>query len=416
MYLPHVEIQEPAELFRHDAATGEVLDLSHVGGKEADDHLARRGDRSRLVVVSRRTQRLDIERAISRAGWAARRRGILPSSGDTALEALLVEPSPYRIDELRTDDVADVLALFDANFHAPRSRAHWDWKFDRNPYSRRNAAICRHEDGELAAHYAAYEMRWIDAARARTLQALQIGDVMSAEAHRAVGRAHTSLLARTVLFFDARFSENRVAFDFGFNTGSAWKFFIRFHRGEQVEPVLEWERSAERSMPPSVGRCRIRRTERIDGGFDRLFKRAAPSYGTLVERSARWLRWRYLECPDDPPYVVYTAHRWGRLVGWIIVRPMDGTLRWCDALTTPRHRDCMGLLIEKARRDHPQCSRILGWFPERPDWWARELDRLGFESRPQSDGLALICAGRTESDPTALLRNSYYTWGDSDLA
>lgn len=416
MHLPHVDIHQPTNLLSDEAAGQRTLDATKLDGDRVGEELAARADLGRCLLVSTREQRCAIERAISRAGWAARRRGILPPVEGSEREVLLIEPTPYRIDTLDDSDIEDVLALFEDNFHAPRSRAHWNWKFDENPYSRRNAAVCRHKDGDLAAHYAAYEMRWVDAARGRTHPALQIGDVMSAEAHRAVGRAHTSLLARTVLFFDAHFSEDHVAFDFGFNTGSAWKFFIRFHRGKQVEPVTEWERSAERPLPPSVGRCRVRQTDRIDGGFDRLFQRAAPAYGVLVERSASWLRWRYLECPDDPPFRVYTARRWGRLVGWIVVRAVGDTLRWCDALTTPRHRDCVGLLLEQARRDHPECTRLLGWFPDRPDWWSRELDRLGFERRPQVDGLALICAGRTEPDPISLLRKSYFTWGDSDLA
>lgn len=419
MYLPQVEIHEPASLLRRrpdDHASDRIVNENGTD----EDQLAARLKQARegsapLILTTLRKQRRAVERALSRSGWVARRRGLLRSADGIDSEALLLEPSPYHVDALDDDDIDDVLALFTDNFHAARSRAHWDWKFDGNPYSRRNIAICRHERGELAAHYSAYETRWVDATRGRVLQALQIGDVMSAEAHRHVGRAHTSLLARTVLFFDAKFSEDRVGFDFGFNTGSAWKFFIRFHRGQEVERVMEWERSAERPLPPSVGRCRIRPVERTDAGFDRLFKRAAPTYGALVERSARWLRWRYLDCPDEPAYRLYTARRWGRLVGWIVVRPMDGTLRWCDALTTPRHRDCMGLLLEQARRDHPECSRLLGWFPDRPEWWTRELNRLGFEGGAQSDGLALICAGRTEPDPAALLGRSYYTWGDSDL-
>ena len=418
MYLPHVEIREPAALWRGDS-TPNILDAEGLAATELDDLLRQRADDQQdlpSIVVSRRSQRSVVEMAISRAGWSARRRGLLPTQGDVEREALLIEPSPYRIESLDDHDIDEVLALFDANFHAPRSRAHWDWKFDGNPYSQRNVALCRHEDGELAAHYAAYEMRWRDAHQNRTHRALQIGDVMSAEAHRGVGRAHTSLLARTVLFFDARFSEEHVAFDFGFNTGSAWKFFIRFNRGEQVEAVTEWQRSTNRPLPPSVGRCRIRRVERVDSSFDRLFARAAPSYGALVERTAEWLKWRYLECPDAPEYRIYAAHRWGRLVGWAVFRAVDDTLRWCDALTTPRRRDCMGLILEQARNDHPACERMVAWFPDRPNWWSRELDRLGFDRRAQPDGLALICAGRTEPDPVSLLGRSYYTWGDSDLA
>ena len=70
----------------------------------------------------------------------------------------------------------------------------------------------------------------------------------------------------------------------------------------------------------------------------------APAYRFLVRRDARYLRWRYLECPDVP-YFVVAIRKWRRLVGWSVFRVRDERLAWGDALFDPRYPDAVEVLL-----------------------------------------------------------------------
>ena len=43
---------------------------------------------------------------------------------------------------------------------------------------------------------------------------------------------------------------------------------------------------------------RVEEVYEVGPAFDRLFEKAAKHYGVLVKRDARYLKWRYLDCPD----------------------------------------------------------------------------------------------------------------------
>ena len=358
----------------------------------------------------------------------------------------------------RDGDEEPILELFARSFHAPRTRAHFDWKFRRDPFGNERISLTfeatgnreqvtsfdsstghpspvpRHLHERLVGHYAAYAVPFHD--RGRELLAHQIGDTMTDPAVRHVGRGPTSVLGRTALHFYEHFCEGKIAFNYGFNVANIQRCSLKFLRSDRVEPVTYRVRGVGRTLCAPTGRgaqrapidslrplSRISRWTRgyqlelvtsAGAEFDELFARVAPAYAFLVRRDAAYLRWRYLERPDVR-YTVVAIRKWRRLVGWMAFRIRDGRFSWGDALFDPRHEDAVEVMLHHVTASYP-IEEIEAWFPPRPAWFDWVLARLGFEVKPEPQDLSLMCVPWTMADATAAMRERlYYTMGDSDL-
>ncbi|HXH41888.1 MAG TPA: hypothetical protein VNN08_24910, partial [Thermoanaerobaculia bacterium] len=140
----------------------------------------------------------------------------------------------------------------------------------------------------------------------------------------------------------------------------------------------------------------------------------APAYRFLVRRDARYLRWRYLECPDVP-YFIVAIRKWRRLAGWSVFGVRGTRLAWGDALFDPGYPEAVGVLLRHVVPSYP-VDRIDGWFPPRPAWFDGILQDMQFESRPDPLDLSLMCVPFDQPDASARIgERLYYTYGDSDL-
>src|SRR5688500_9368450 len=230
-----------------------------------------------------------------------------------------VDPERFVVRSYRAGDEESILDLFARSFHSRRTIEQWRWRFQANPFGRESISLT-FDDGRLVGHYAGYPVPFADHGSA--LEANQIGDTMTDQSVRHIGRGPTSVLGRTALHFYEHFCEGRVAFNYGFNVANIQKFSLRFLRSDRVESVTY--RVAE-PLPP------IPRSERWLRGYsfelvreagaelDELFHRVASAYRFCVTRDSAYLRWRYLQCPDVE-YVVVAVRKWRRLVGWIAYR------------------------------------------------------------------------------------------------
>lgn len=315
----------------------------------------------------------------------------------------------------REGDEAAILDLFGRCFpHAPRSIEHFRWKYAGSPYGRGHISLAFF-DGNLAGHYAGYPVPF--RFRGRDVLAHQIGDTMTDVGVRHLGRGPTSVLGRTALHFYENFCDERVAFNYGFNVANIQKFSLRFLRSDRVEPVTY------RVAPPLPP---IPRYERWLRGFsldlvtettpewDALFARVAPAYGFCIRRDAQYVRWRYLECPDVP-YFVVAVRKWRRLVGWIVFRIRENRFTWGDALFDPDFPDGVEVALRHLVPSYP-VDTIEAWFPPRPAWFDGLLSALGFVTAPEPQDLSLMCVPFTWPDAVVRMREGlYYAWGDSDL-
>jgi len=334
------------------------------------------------------------------------------------VRVLALRREEFSVRMLEEGEVKDVLHLFAPSFHVERSLDHWHWKYEQNPWGQRMITVARSPSGELVAHYAGYPipMRLTLFGKERELTSLQIGDTMTDPRFRQVGRGPTSLLGRCVRHYYTAFCENQIAFNFGFNTGNIQKFSLLFVGAHRIEPVGYWLRTAE--APASHYGYKTTRVKRLDSAFDRFFERVAKHYHLLIRRDVRYLQWRYLDCPDDPPFFILAAWRFFRLVGFAVFRRRGNHLIWADALFDPQHLHAASDLLAQALAS-PEAAgveTVEAWFPPRPAWFWPYLSELGFHARPEPNDLSLMLVPHRERDAQSLLaEHYYYTMGDGDL-
>lgn len=374
-------------------------------------------------------------------------------------------------------DEAAILELFPRAFFAARTRQHFDWKYQNNPWGRRAISVAMATDGSLACQYAGFPVPWVDA-RVRPgpnwfpgwlpgwlqsrlgrlgsrflgrgpalhpLFALHIGDTMTAPGFRGAGHGRGSLLAATVRHYYDTFCRQRspadwpgaspdaantpIAWNYGFITGNHRKFSLRFVGAREIEPVpyrrvtlpvlaAALASQQESSRPDLAGYTSAPLTT-TDAELDAFFARVAPAYGVLVRRDQRWLRWRYLDCPDRL-HQLWAVRRHGALVGWGAFRLGAPAIVWGDALFDPAHPLAVTSLLATATAaatlQAPGSEALVGWFPERPTWFADQLAALHFERTPEPNDISLVhvpfAAGE---EAQTLLAGAYYTQGDGDL-
>jgi hypothetical protein len=368
--------------------------------------------------------------------------GLLAGDSEAVAEAATVAPGGYRLWSARRDrfavrgyragDEAGILELFRASFHVERSRRRWAWEYLESPYGGPAISLAVDEQGAIVAHYAGYPVRFRrtdpDGAALRW-PALQVGDTMTSPAARGVGRGATTLLARTVRHFYAAHCRGRVAFNYGFNTGKIQRFSMRSVGALRVGPVAYRRLDLDPDGgPPAAlrrgggglfGGWRVEPVTSFDQRFDRLFEAAAAAYGTLVERDARYLGWRYGACPEavGGTYRAWAVYRRRRLAGWGVFVRRDDRLVWGDALFDPERPEAPRRLLGAVLADPENLgvTAVEGWFSAHPRWWDAWVAELGFESQPEPQGLGMVYVPFEHDPGDDFRRGLYVTMGDSDL-
>ncbi len=325
---------------------------------------------------------------------------------------------PLTIRAYKPGDESAILDLFRRAFGVERSIAHWRWEFLENPFGAEHITVAVDDGGRLVAHFAGYPVPFRrDGA---DLLAHQMVDIMTDPLVRHIGRGPTSVFVRCMAHFYETFSEGKIAFNYGFDVGSGQTLFLRYLRGQVVEPVGYRARDlmANPLRPANRWQRRLRGfqfelVKRATDEWDDLFERSWRDYGQLVRRDRAYVQWRYLDCPDIP-YIVVAVRRWKRLVGWMVLRIRDQRLSLGDALFDRRHPEALELVLRHVVPQYP-VSLLDGWFSLRPAWFSTLLDNLGMTSSDEPQGLSMIAATFTEPGAIEHLRQTYYTMGDSDL-
>lgn len=368
--------------------------------------------------------------ALSEHGFVVQREQPLAGEGGApAGELWTARRESYCVREYRPGDESQILPIFEGSFFVPRRVERWSWEYRENPYGNLFISEAFADDGQLVAHYAGYPVCFRlpgHPERAEPVTALHIGDTMTLPGVRHVGRGPTSMLGRTVRHFYARFCEGRVAFNFGFNTGNIQRFSMAFVGARRLEdlpyhvlplpangllgPAHSWESLMR--LPP----WQCQHVDDFDQRFDDFYARVAGDYGMLVERDARYLSWRYARQPGGQ-YEIYVVLRRDRIVGWSVFRRRGDTLVWGDALFDPKRPRAVRqiLAFALAQPEHEGVTHVETWATARPTWWRALLEAIGFEERPEPQGLGLVFVP-FEIDPGESMRTHlYYTMGDSDL-
>lgn len=351
---------------------------------------------------------------LSEGGFSVLRIRSLGTGHGGTVAAVVARRDRFATRSARAGDEDAIIDLFHRCFHPERKLEGWRWRYREAPPGPGPISLAVDDDGGLAGHYGGYPVQL--RADGRAWAALHVGDTMTAPEHRDVGRGGSTLLARTVRHFFTHARDGRYGLFYGFNTGPIQRFCEWFIGGSRLSEVVLRRRSAEARPVLETSRYRVRAPDRIGGSFDRFFERAAPHYGLLVARDRAHLQWRYRRSPEAT-YVLLTAHRLGRMVGWSVFRRVDDVLIWGDALFDPRHVAAAAAILSHAL-DHPIAAgarAIEGWFGRQPPWWDRALGDLGFSIVPEPQGLGLVYLAEDDDVSKLVAERFYYAKGDSDL-
>jgi SAM-dependent methyltransferase len=336
-----------------------------------------------------------------------------------------LEPSPYTIRGYISGDEYAILDGFHQAFGVNRSTQHWQWKFLRNPFGGPFiASVWQHT--QLVCHYTAYPVPvWLNG---RSTLTFQVGDTFTLSAWRGIGRGHSSLLARAVRFFHRQFCENRLPFFYGFNTGTVQKFgqkFLDYQPATEIydwflsEPILKKLQKTPRWKNWSKGYT-VACVNRVDDWADKILKQSRHHYPVFIERNQVYLKWRYEQHPDFS-YRFFVVHRWRKPVGWWITRVEGETLILIDALFSQFDAFALRAGLIAALKFYQQCgqkiTQVHGWFSLTPETWTNLLRDIGFEPQRQWQqlDLCLTLFNANQADQQALLKQFYFTAGDSDL-
>lgn len=324
----------------------------------------------------------------------------------------------------RPGDEVQIVGLFHRVFGQTRSLAHWRWKFSGNP---EGAQICLAvtDTGEIIGQYAGIPVRVI--VDGQTFTFSQAIDSMIDPRYRR-GLKKPGIFARLFeRFAEVYGGEGRVAILWGYTTPEHLRIGQRLFGYVVLHQVMKLIRSVgsapgqspRQQMKGLWGGVRypIRRVDRFDGRVDDLWERCRPELRAATIRDARYLNWRYADCPDVRYQILSAGGAFGMPIqgvavlrlGWMD-QPVACLMDW---LVPSAARDVADRLLERSLED----ARLAGmkelhaWFPPSSAWYRFLIDK-GFQA---VEVACMTVRAFTPAVPLELLNTHwYYTMGDSD--
>jgi hypothetical protein len=317
-------------------------------------------------------------------------------------------------------DEHQILSLFTRVFGLDRSLTHWRWKFLSNPAGH-HITLAVSEDGQIIGQFAGLPVQV--ATPHETFLLSQGIDHMVDPACRRMGMYGTM----AVHFFKTFMGPGQAAAWYGYHVPAVYEIEARTFGCETVHPVvaLRWDLSQRETWREGTNdrwrswRHRLARVARFDDSIDRLWTRCLPEFSLAAIRNARYLNWRYADCPDvEYAPIVATDRLTGRVTGMAVIR-----FGWFDEPVAPLvdwlvpSRDeavCLSLLgachdLARARG----LTSTMAWFPASTPQH-RFLLSLGY--RQEATPFLMSVRGHPGESRLGYLKGPwYYTMGDSDI-
>ncbi|MCP4680748.1 MAG: class I SAM-dependent methyltransferase [Desulfobacterales bacterium] len=326
--------------------------------------------------------------------------------------------------EYEDGDEFNILKLFKKAFNTTRAIEHWYWKFRDNPFGAYKIAETITEDGTLAAHFSGYPAPFYSSVgELKEFFAFQGADVMSNKKFRNIGLGRTSVLARASIYHYNKHCIHDIPFIYAFSTGTMRKFGERFLQYQFTSPITYHVMDLSKVKLKKMSTIKrilsgftIEEVYEITREYDLFFEKVCNDYGMLVKRTSSYLKWRYLDCPDNY-HRMFALRRFGKLVGWSVFSLRDNVLIWGDALFDKKDAYIVGFMISYLIKVFFQNTvRIEGWFALVPKWWSNILKDTGFEVKDEPNKLApTFIIFDPRFDTHFFEQYFYYTMGDSDL-
>lgn len=334
-----------------------------------------------------------------------------------------IEFRPYR-----TGDERAILDTFNLTFRAvsgvdfvDRTLARWRWEFAANPAGMR-IMLGVAEDGRVACQYAGVPMRvWTTTGGGRTLSFFHAVDSMVHVDFRRGLRKRGLFVEVAERFFDA-YGGKLDHLGFGYPVRPAWRIGERY-LGYRLVRTLDFLRRPVGAAPArSEVEVEVRSIERFSDSADALFLELRHRFACVTVKDARYLNWRYADCPDVGYHLLW-AMRSAKPVGWAVLR-VEGALApgaatigdlWLD----PDDSETLRALIDHADvlAQRAGCTHLMT--VQNPALaLARGFGELGFVPEPSSTWLERKLGSRDWTSGLSqewLAENWSYTLGDSDL-
>ena len=218
----------------------------------------------------------------------------------------------YTIRSYQPGDEAGILQLLNEVFaednpgYAPRTMEQWRWEYEQNPCG--NEIVVAEEDGgRIIGHYACLPVR--AKLGDRIVQCGQGVDSMVGREYRAGLKGEGLFLKTARYYFEKHGLPEQNAFGYGFPNNKAVRVGIRMLAYQPVfAPVRTlgrnlFEHSDDVDIVPRAGgatKGEIVALDRLDQHADRLWERLAGDVAMGTVRDARYLNWRYMDCPCAP--------------------------------------------------------------------------------------------------------------------
>lgn len=339
---------------------------------------------------------------------------------------LAIQQRHWLIRPYRQGDEGKILRLFHRVFGKERSLAHWQWKFRDNPEGA-HIHVVETEAGEIVGHYAGIPARVI--VEGRSFVFSQLVDTMVDRDYRC-GLKKPGMFAQLFMKFAEDYGgHDRAAIMYGFPIPEALRIgqrllgYVPLHQLEKlvrpVEGVLyrtPWRRAMDKIHQVLV---RVRDVDRFDASADRLWEECRRELRVATVRDARYLNWRYADCPDVKYKLLTAKSIMGTSPQGIAVLRLDslgqGAGFLMDWLVPLRAKVAADQLLKRSLEEAELAGlkELHAWMPPSSPWHQYLLDR-GFQV---SDVKYFLVARTFTSDLPLEFINLrwYYTMGDSDI-
>lgn len=321
----------------------------------------------------------------------------------------------------RPGDEEGILALFQQVFGRERSLAHWRWKFCENPAGQQ-IMLAVTEAGEVIGQFAGLPV-WAAKGERRILLSQIVENMVDPRFRRGLKKPGL-LVALLRKFAKEYMGPDAGAMAYGFPTPVNRRLLVGTGCCTVLHRVVELRRGLIGWLGDLGGcaasvRYHVEHVSRFPPAVDELWKRCQQELPLAIIRDARYLNWRYADCPDVAYVLLLATDRWtGRVTGVAVLRFDWG--RWPVALLVdwlvPRQpRGPAEALLQHCHAFSADSGRvrIKTWFAAHsPEF--QLLKAHGYQPTPTKHEIT-VDLFHAELSREWVQSHWYYTMGDSDF-
>jgi hypothetical protein len=323
-----------------------------------------------------------------------------------------------RIGPYEPGDEQAILACFNKVFGVDRSLEHWHWKFRDCPFGL-HCYLGKTPTGQVVSQFTGIPTPY--KVGSETFTFCQMLDSMVDPDFRK-GLKKPGLFASTVYDYVDRYGhEHEEAIMYGLPNPQAFRIGRRLLGYSFIHDIITLHKPAERFEAAGAagpGGITVEKVSRFGPAADELWAACAPEIEVGLIKDAKYLDWRYADCPDADYATLVARGADGRARGLAVARSnylgtSDAVL--CDWLVPADDPDAGQALLAAVESDALRigAAGLHVLFAEYDPQY-RRLCEQGYE--PRKTQFIQVARSYTPKVPLGLLQERWiYTLGDYDL-